>query len=260
MVIVARGGAGFATAWLLGAHALFALLLLLFHRLDAGARVGGVLYDLYPLLLVLGLYSELGVLAAGSGAGVFPHDAVVQRWEAAVFGQQISYTWIRNSPSVFWSFVLHLAYLSYYPILAVGPVLLLARRRRDAVRRVVFAVMAAFVACYVVFLLFPVAGPNYVFPEPTGAVRQVWSARIVYATLGSASAIGTAFPSSHVAATVAVVLTLWREWRVLAALLVVPAALLIVGTVYCQMHYGVDVLAGLAVGLAVSWVSSKVSA
>ena len=90
-------------------------------------------------------------------------------------------------------------------------------------------------------------------------VRHVWSAELVYATLGTASAVGTAFPSSHVAATLATVFALWREWRALAVALVVPATLLIIGTVYCQMHYGVDVLAGLIVGLSVSLLATRVS-
>jgi membrane-associated phospholipid phosphatase len=37
--------------------------------------------------------------------------------------------------------------------------------------------------------------------------------------------------------------------------LLLPAALLTVGVVYCQMHYGVDALAGIlvAVGVVAGW-------
>ncbi len=110
--------------------------------------------------------------------------------------------------------------------------------------------MAAYVACYVVFLLFPVAGPNYAFPHPTGPVRDTWSAEAVYAVLGSGSSVGTAFPSSHVAAAVAAMLGLWSEWKPLAWALAIPVGLLVVSTVYCQMHYGIDALAGIAVAVA----------
>jgi membrane-associated phospholipid phosphatase len=34
--------------------------------------------------------------------------------------------------------------------------------------------------------------------------------------------------------------------------LVVPTLLLTIGVVYCQMHYGVDALSGLAVGAGVT--------
>jgi membrane-associated phospholipid phosphatase len=37
----------------------------------------------------------------------------------------------------------------------------------------------------------------------------------------------------------------------------IPTLLLAIGVVYCQMHYGVDALAGLAVGGLVTWLVGK---
>ncbi|UCD25770.1 MAG: phosphatase PAP2 family protein, partial [Gemmatimonadota bacterium] len=181
---------------------------------------------------------------------VYTNDAIVQAWEAAAFGGQPSYDWIRNSPSVFWSGLLHLAYLGYYPIIIVGPIALVALGLREDARRVLFATMLAFVICYIVFTLFPVAGPNYAFENPTGVVRDVWSAKLVYSLLSSGSAFGTAFPSSHVAATVAATVALWYVWRTMALVVLIPTILLIVSTVYCQMHYVMDAGVGLVIGIA----------
>ncbi len=44
-----------------------------------------------------------------------------------------------------------------------------------------------------------------------------------------------------------------RGSRRLGLLLILPTILLTVGVVYCQMHYAVDAVAGLAVGCAVAW-------
>ena len=246
---------------LLTMHGLVFVLLYLFTLLDARHRLGNTLHALYPLLLLTPLYTELGILSASAGIErTFAHDAVIQGWEASIFGGQISYEWIRNAPSVFWSGVLHLAYLGYYPIILSGPVLLLIKGSASRSRAVVFSTILAFLICYVVFALYPVAGPNYAFDHPTGEVRQVWSAQLVYSLLGTGSSFGTAFPSSHVAATVAANLALWREWRLLAWILLVPTILLIVGTVYCQMHYGIDALAGLVVGFAaggLGWIAAR---
>lgn len=262
VVIVWRGGlAEWANWWLLGMHGLYAVLLALFRRLVQAHRVGRLLHDLYPLILLPALYTEIGVLNLQLDVErIFARDAVVQSWETSLFGGQPSYEWIRGSPSVFWSGLLHLAYLSYYPIVLLGPVLLTARGRRQAARRVLFCTMLGFVACYVVFVLVPVAGPNYAFAEPTGAVRQVWSARLVYGIIANGSSFGAAFPSSHVAASVAAVLALWGEWRGLAAAFVPAAVLLVIGTVYCQMHYVVDVAAGVLVGVAAAWVGRRLTA
>ena len=233
---------------LLSAHALFILLLFLFTRLRPTDRIGRLLHDIYPLVLLGAFYTELGILSHAFGyAEVLAHDGIVQGWEAALFGGQPSFDWIRAQPSVFWSGLLHLAYLSYYPIIYVPPLLLLAAARPEDARTVIFATMTAFVICYVVFATFPVAGPNYAFVHPTGAVREVWSARVVYGLLNAGSAMGTAFPSSHVAATMAAVGALWLVWRPSFWVVLVPAVLLAISTVYCQMHYAVDAAAGLAV-------------
>ena len=63
IVIVARGGLTIpAHWWLLLMHGLVALLFFLFSRLRPADKVGGVIHDLYPLLLLPVLYSELGMI------------------------------------------------------------------------------------------------------------------------------------------------------------------------------------------------------
>src|SRR5215210_7546751 len=61
--------------WLLLAHALFAVLLFLITRPGLGP-VGRTIREIYPLLLLPALYSELDVLNSASGP---LHDALVQR-------------------------------------------------------------------------------------------------------------------------------------------------------------------------------------
>ena len=247
LVIAVRGGVGEATVWLITAHLLFGVLLYLFTRLNARDKVGAVLHDLYPLILLMVFYTEFGLLGLDLGlASILERDTIVQGWEESIFGMQVSYEWIRRAPSVFWSGVLHFAYALYVPLVLLGPILLEARGEREKARRALFITMLAYVACWVVFVLWPVAGPNYAFEHPSGPVRDVWSARLVYSMLQGGSSFGAAFPSSHVAATIAAVGALWREWRTLAVVFVLPATLLVIGTVYCQMHYAVDAIAGLA--------------
>lgn len=250
-----------AFPWLLVMHGLIAALLWLFTKLNAEHTMGNAVHDLYPIVLLMPFYAEIGFMNRGLGeAAVYANDAVVQSVEATLFGGQISYEWIRNYPSRFWSGLLHLAYFSYYPIVIAGPVLLVARGKRSEGRSVILATMIAFVVCYVWFVLYPVAGPNYTFAHPTGPVREVWSARLVYGVLAGGSSFGAAFPSSHVAATVAATIGLWRVWKSLAAWFVFPAALLTVGTIYCQMHYGVDATSGLALGVVAGMVGARFKA
>lgn len=262
IVVLVRGGpTDQGDGWLLVVHALIALLLILFTRLQPSHKLGQFLWDVYPLLLIPALYTEIGVLAEQLGRPrIFANDAVVQQWEATIFGGQLAYDWIRKSPSVFWSMVLHVAYFTYYPIVFLGPFLLFLLGRRVNGRKVLFSIVLAYVICYVVFILYPVAGPNWVWDHPTGPVREVWSARLVYAVLAGGSSIGAAFPSSHVAATMASTLALWHQWRTLAWIFLVPAILLVVATVYCQMHYAIDAVTGLMVGIPVGWWGTRTDA
>lgn len=260
LLIVVRGDAfTIEGASMLAMHALFAVLLFLFTRLEPGNRLGTLCHDLYPIAMLLPLYAEIGLLNPPPGdAGVLAHDSIIQGWEATVFGSQVSYTWIRNAPSVFWSGVLHFAYFSYYAIILLGPVAVWLRGFRDDARHVVLAMTTTFVFCYLWFVLFPVAGPYYAFAQPTGAVREVWSARLVYAVLAGGSSFGAAFPSSHVGATVATTLAILQVWRPLGWWFVPPTILLTVGTVYCQQHYGIDASAGLMAGVLGFWLAGRI--
>lgn len=234
--------------WLVVANGFAATLVALLSRPGLG-RVGRVLREIYPLLLLVGLYGQLDVLNRGV---VRAHDVLVQHWELDVFGMQVSRAWWRAAPSAFWSTVLHAAYFSYYFIISVPAIYLLWRGDLVAVRRFVLAVMTTFVLCYLAFLFFPVAGPYYVFPRPAAWFVANPAARLVYDTLAEGSSYGAAFPSSHVAASVAATLAAAMGSRWLGLALLVPATLLTVGVVYCQMHYGVDALAGLVLGILVT--------
>jgi membrane-associated phospholipid phosphatase len=244
LVLLARAPELHDWPWLVLAHLLiFALVPLV--RTPGLGRVGRSIAELYPLIVLAGLYIELDVLNAGRVV----HDELVQHWEFALFGGQPSRDWWRSAPSLFWSFVLHGAYLAYYPILVMPAFWFAARRQLHALRRFVFSVMAAFVVCYLFFIFMPVAGPYYAFPRPGGPFVGTLTARWVYDALSQGSSFGAAFPSSHVAGTVAALLASWQSSRRLGLLLLVPTGLLLVAVVYCQMHYAVDALAGLGIGV-----------
>jgi membrane-associated phospholipid phosphatase len=116
-------------------------------------------------------------------------------------------------------------------------------------------IVTSFVLCYLVFIFYPVAGPYYEFPRPAAAFLDNPPAQLVYWVLGRGSAYGAAFPSSHVAATVGATIAVTASAPRLGLALAVPTNLLTIGVVYCQMHYAVDVLAGLIVaGIAVCGV------
>ncbi|HSE27589.1 MAG TPA: phosphatase PAP2 family protein [Gemmatimonadales bacterium] len=230
-------------AWIAAAHLLIPAVALLCTSERVG-RTGRILRDVYPIVLLVGLYGALDVLAGGGA--VAARDATVQGWEEALFGVQVSRLWWQAQPSAFWSALLHASYFAYYVIVPAPAIWFAWKGRTDDLRWYVFAVMATFVSCYLWFIFFPVAGPYYEFPRPAAWFTDNGPARLVYATLARGSSYGAAFPSSHVAATVTAAAAAWRANRILGVGLAVPTLLLTVAVVYCQMHYAVDALAGVA--------------
>ncbi len=233
---------------ILSAHALLAALALAAPRARAAGRAGALLGECYPLLVVTALYSAVGLVNAAHGVA---YDALVQRWAAALFGTQPSREWMAAAPAPWLSWLLHAGYLAYYPVVVGTPLTLVLSGRRAGARRALTAMMAAFYVCYVIELVFPVAGPRYAFPAADAAAHTA-AARLAHGVLDVFAAWGTAFPSAHVAVCVAATFAALREWRALGAVLAVASVLLTLGTVYGQFHYVVDTLAGVAVGAAVA--------
>jgi hypothetical protein len=246
-ILLSHAGEVKALPWLLLGDALVVVLVLLLRRLPAEGLVADVLGGAYPLVLASAFYWQLGDMHRDIGR---LYDALVQRWELALFGAQVSATWHVRAPYPLLAAVLHFCYGSYYWILLIVPLWLLIRGKREAFRRAVFCSALAMYVCFLIFGVFPVAGPYFTFPAPTGAVVDNWPARYVYFMLGTGTSIGTAFPSSHIAVSWVTVYAAWRDARRLALVLAPIAVGLALGTVYGQFHYAVDALAGAVLAVA----------
>lgn len=232
--------------WLFASDALVLLLLELVERSPRTSRVAGVTALLYPFVLVPAYYGQLGVIGVDVG---HVRDLVVQHWETVLLGGQPSVDWHRAMPLPALSWVLHACYAAHYAIFMGVPLWLWLRAGRGECERAVFAISLAFFACFLGSAVFPVAGPGYWFPRPTGPESRVATARLVHWVIDSGSSYGTAFPSSHVAASWTAVLVAIRRAPLLAAFLAPVAVGLAAGTVYGQFHYVLDAAAGAAVAL-----------
>ena len=143
-----------AAWWALVAYLLLAVMVVLLTRPGLGA-FGRALREVYPLLLLVPLYSSLDLL---NGVGqIETYDGMVRAWENSIFGSQISQTWWQTSPSRGLSTLFHLSYFSYYLIIPLPLVWFAAARDAASLRRSVLIIFATFLACYLWFILFPVS-------------------------------------------------------------------------------------------------------
>lgn len=212
-------------------------------------RTARIIGDWYALILIPSLYAEVAVLNRSMHGGRY-FDATVLGWEGTVFGGQPSQAWADAMPNLFLSEILHAAYLSYYLIIYIPPLILYARGRRAAFRQSVFAIMLTFFVHYVVFIAFPVQGPRYLFPAPDGgAIEGGAFYQLAHLVLEAGSSRGAAFPSSHVGVAVAQTLLVRRYLPSFALPVGIVAVGLALGAVYGGFHYAIDTVVGAAVGV-----------
>ncbi|MCY3700556.1 MAG: phosphatase PAP2 family protein [Gemmatimonadetes bacterium] len=213
------------------------------------AGLAAIARGAYAVLLTPLLYAELAVLNRFLTQRYF--DATVQAWDAAMFGGQPSIGLSAWLPWLPFSEVLHLGYFAYYAIIPAAILGVFATRGIEAMQRTALAVATAFFVSYLVFMFFPVAGPRYEFAQIVGEIGEGTLFGIVHGILEAGSSKGTAFPSSHIAASLAGVMAAGREDRRWFWLLIIPELALTAGTVYGRFHYAADALAGILLGLLI---------
>ncbi|MEV0612120.1 phosphatase PAP2 family protein [Nonomuraea sp. NPDC050404] len=244
---------------LMAGYALGTLLLLGLahaHRRFPGSRAVSLVRFAGPLLLLPFAYNAAaGTVLALHGRYV---DDGVRAFEQALFGfsPNLAVGAIAVPPL---TELLTFCYFCYYGCFFL-PIILYVRGRRPLAERYLFAVMAALLTCYVGFIAVPLAGPaagEFAGERPAGYVITALQNHI----MTTFDPPGACFPSAHVAGAWITLLCLRRHVSEIARrLLWALTAGLTVAVVYDWYHYLSDVVAGLAVALAVYAVTKRFAA
>ena len=232
-----------------GIHAVAYLAITPLARWRPESGLLGFLRVSYPVALAPVLYAEIATLNRFFTESFF--DGLVQSWDAKIFGGQPSIELSSALPWLPFSEVLHLAYFGYYGIVPIALIGVFCTKGFAALHRTAFVVATAFFACYLIFMVFPVAGPRYEFARIEGPISEGAFYGLVHTILESGSSKGAAFPSSHIAASLAAVLGAAREDARWFWLLIIPEIALALGTVYGRFHYAIDALAGFALAVLI---------
>ena len=211
-------------------------------------------------------------------------DHVFAGWEQAVFGCQPALLFARKVPWGWFSELMCLGYVSYFPLMTLLLVYYFVWRYQEF-QKAAFVMLGSFFAYYVVFVLLPVTGPQFyylavgtdkiaagLFPNLgdwflTHSERMAapgGSDGFFYHLLDLTHDAGerptAAFPSSHVGMTTVVMLLARRtrsRWLVFTML---PFyVLMCFSTVYILAHYAIDAIAGLITGVACYFATTKLS-
>jgi membrane-associated phospholipid phosphatase len=216
-----------------------------------GTRGGlaATLRDVHPLLWFALFWSSLGALHAGPDLAT--RDAAVAALDQFIFGAPLNVRWVEAMPLTWLSEAMHLAYVSYYGMVILLPLGFALSGNRRALRSVVLRLTTTFAICFAIYIALPVLGPARTLSAWEGPLTEAALYRLSHFLHANGDASGTAFPSSHVAASLAGAIAAWRHCRtrLMAWVIALVAALIMLSTVYTGNHYPVDVVAGIATAL-----------
>lgn len=201
---------------------------------------------------------------------MFPNlDHIFATWEQQLFGCQPSLLFCQALPGHVFSELMDLGYAAYFPMILAITVFLFMWRYKDF-DRASFIIMASFFSYYVIYVLLPVAGPQYYykavgmeeitagnFPD-VGDYFSTHSEALespgykdgfFYKLVDNAHDAGerptAAFPSSHVGISTIIMILAWRARSRRFFYALSPFyVLLCFSTVYIYAHYVIDVFAG----------------
>ena len=198
-------------------------------------------------------------------------DHIFAGWEQSLFGCQPSLLFAQKVPYGWFSELMCLGYVSYFPLMLITYFF----KRYQEFQMTAFVMLASFFAYYVVFVLLPVTGPQFyylavgtekiaagIFPNLgdwflTHSERMAapgWTDGFWYHMLDLTHDAGerptAAFPSSHVGVTTVVMLLALRTRSKGLIFTILPFYILMcLSTVYIYAHYAIDAIAGLLTGI-----------
>lgn len=143
--------------------------------------------------------------------------------------------------------ILQIAYTTYYFLPIMLGIALKVKKRDEDFEKSLFLILLCFYLSYVGYILVPALGPRYAMEHLHGMELTGFIVfKPIYDILNLLEGIKrNAFPSGHTAITLIVLFLSYRYVRGLFWVMLIPALLLIVATVYCRYHYVVDVIAGI---------------
>jgi len=208
---------------------------------------------LYPVLMMTFFYQFSGVLVSTVTPQFF--DAELITMETAIFGINPT-LWLDGHLNIVVTELLSAAYFSYYFLIPGLALVLFFSRRDREIRRFMTATCITFFVSYLMFILYPVAGPRFFFAgqyqnEITGFIFRP----LVQLVLDNAAFKGGAMPSSHVAEAIIVMLFAIRNYGRRAYFLIAVVIGLALGTVYGRFHYVSDVAVGTAMAFVIYWLT-----
>ncbi len=204
----------------------------------------------YIVMALPFLYSDVGPLLHLIHSGEF--DPVILSIDKFLFGE-LPNIWVQQFVRPVLTEIMQISYAIYWITIPLGGAIFYFSRQERLYEQLLHYVTFTFFFSYMIFVLFPVAGPRFYLADQIHAsYKALFFGNYLRHFVGEVAFRGGAFPSSHVGVAVVILVFMWRFRRKLAVLVFLPMVVaLSLATVYGQYHYFTDVVAGLLMGLAI---------
>lgn len=153
--------------------------------------------------------------------------------------------------------LMSLIYLSYYVLLIVFLVKIY-RKHDKAYGQTAFLISITFYMLFIIYMLCPVAGPQYSLVPPDNHIPEGFFIRdLAHWVITKFDLPASAFPSSNALILCFIVLLVFRNYRTRFKFYLPLAILIIISTIYLKLHYTIDVIAGLLAFPAFYWIGTR---
>jgi membrane-associated phospholipid phosphatase len=213
--------------------------------------------QLFPFLLLGFLYKETDYL----NNLVFRTDLdhIFAQFDVFIFGFQPSLVFSQIIPSGFFAELMYFGYFSYYLMVIIIPVYLYFKRSRQIGEQAVFVIICSFILYYLIFIIVPVAGPQFYFVDNPGKLPEGFVfGNILRIIQHFGEGRTAAFPSSHVSICLMIVWACFKSAGRLLWIIIPIAILLILSTIYIRAHYVVDILGAFLFTPMIYLISNRI--
>lgn len=203
------------------------------------------------------LYYDMGLYVHLIFPDIF--DEIILSKEIWIFGT-VPNIWLQQYVTPVLTEIMQVSYGIYWITIPLGGFIFYLRHEYNLYERLLHYVTITFFFSYFCFIFFPVAGPRFVLADQiTVSYEGLFLTKLVRGFVKDVGFRGGAFPSSHVAVAVVILIYVWHFRPKIAISVFLPLVItLSLATVYGQYHYFTDVFAGLIVGLVIGfWGGSK---
>jgi membrane-associated phospholipid phosphatase len=179
----------------------------------------------------------------------FDRDLTLSQIDRFLFFGKLPSEWLAPFSNPLLTDIFFAAYMSWFAMIYVT-LLLMWKHSPKAVDEYVTTTILAFYIGYIAYAIVPAIGPEFTvhYGNQLGSVINLL-------TIGQKNLPRDCFPSLHTGISIIMLVFIRRYKKNLFGVYLFITAMIIVSTQYLRVHYGIDVIAGAALGIGICQVA-----